>query len=51
MGLAHEDLFADKHAARDGTRAGLASMKVKIMAQADEIRATRTKNGLEDGLP
>jgi hypothetical protein len=48
---AHVDPHAPKGRVRDGVRSGLAKMKTDIVARADEIRATRTQNGLENRKP
>jgi hypothetical protein len=47
----HADPFSPKGEARDGVRAGLVKMKADVLARADEIRATRVKNGLENRTP
>jgi hypothetical protein len=44
----HADPFAPKGEVRDTVRAGLEKMKADVLANADEIRATRIKNGLEN---
>lgn len=46
---AHPDAMTPKDkfgAQRDGIRRGLAQMRDQALAQADEIRATRSRNGL-----
>jgi hypothetical protein len=48
---AHKDPFSRAGAARDNVRAGLTAMKRETVATADEIRATRIKNGLENRAP
>ena len=45
---AHADPYAPQGKTRDDVRAGLARMKAQILATADEIRATRARNGLEN---
>ncbi len=45
---AHDDPFSRKGAARDGIREGLSKMREQILATADDIRATRTRNGLDN---
>ena len=47
----HADPFSPKGEVRDGVRAGLEKMKADVLARADEIRATRVKNGLENRTP
>lgn len=42
------DSFTPKSKKRDEIRDGLSKMKAQIAAQRDEIRAQRTKNGLEN---
>jgi hypothetical protein len=48
---AHKDPFSPNGAARENVRAGLAEMKRQTLARADEIRATRVKNGLKNRTP
>jgi hypothetical protein len=46
---AHPDAMTPKErfgAQRDGIRRGLAQMRDEALAQADQIRATRVRNGL-----
>ncbi len=45
---ANADPFSPKGEMRDSVRAGLEKMKADVLARADEIRATRIKNGLEN---
>lgn len=47
----HADPFSPEGELRDSVRAGLERMKADVIARADEIRATRVKNGLEIELP
>jgi hypothetical protein len=48
---AHASPFAPKGKTHDDVRAGLEKMKADVFARADEIRATRVKNGLENRNP
>lgn len=44
----HPDPLTPKSAKRDEVREGLVKLKSQILAQRDDIRAQRTKNGLEN---
>jgi hypothetical protein len=44
----HPDSFTPKSAKRDEVRDGLVKLRAQIGVQRDEIRANRTKNGLEN---
>ena len=44
----HPDPLTPKSAKRDEIREGLVKLKSQILAQRDEIRTQRTKNGLEN---
>jgi hypothetical protein len=45
---AHGDTFSSKGPARDKVREGLIAMKAHVVANQDQLRATRAANGLEN---
>jgi len=47
----HEDPYSPKSPVRDGIRDGLVAMKASMLDKADEIRASRLRNGLENARP